>query len=220
MPAVIPGYLRSHYNWAYLSRKNARLLDHDLIVAAILLGNHRKLRRALLSEVSIGQRVLQAAHVYGSLIPEIARCIGPTGRLDIIDPVPLQAALCRRKLQGFPSARVRIADAADVGAPIYDVVSCFFLLHEIPDDKKRAVTTSLLSQVAPGGCAVFIDYHRPASWHPLRGFYRQLFDRLEPFAEGIWRHEVHEFCDFSAQFRWQKRTMFGGVYQKAVAYRL
>ena len=31
-----------------LNRKNARLLDHDAVVTAILLGNHRRLRRAAL----------------------------------------------------------------------------------------------------------------------------------------------------------------------------
>lgn len=38
--------------------------------------------RALISEILTGQRVLQAAHVYGRLIPEIARKIGLTGYLE------------------------------------------------------------------------------------------------------------------------------------------
>lgn len=217
---AIPDYLTTHYSWAYLNRRNARLLDNDAVVNAILLGNHRRLRRSALSEVAPGQRVLQAAHVYGCLIPELARRIGPSGRLDVIDLVPLQAALCRLKLRGFANTRVRVVDAAVAGGETYDVVNCFFLLHEIPDEQKCAVVNALLAQVAPGGRAVFIDYHAPARWQPLRAFYRRLFDRLEPFAESMWRHEVREFARNANAFRWKKVTLFGGVYQKTVAYRV
>jgi SAM-dependent methyltransferase len=216
----IPSYLSAPYGWAYLNRKNAKLLDHDVVVTAILLGNHRRLRRAVLSEVLPGQSVLQAAHVYGCLIPELARRIGPSGRLDVVDLVPLQAALCRRKLRGFPNARVRVADAAEPGEAVYDVVSSFFLLHEIPDERKRAVLDALLGRVAPGGKAVFVDYHEPAPGHPLRGLYRRLFRRLEPFAESLWHHELREFSRDAESFRWEKKTMFGGVYQRVVAHRV
>ena len=216
---AIPEYLSAPYGWAYLNRKNARLLDQDAVVTAILFGNHRRLRRAALSEVAPGQRVLQAAHVYGCLIPELARRIGASGRLDVIDLAPLQAALCRRKLRGFAHARVRVADAAKPGAETYDVVNCFFLLHEVPDAQKCAVVDALLAQVAPGGRAVFIDYHAPARWQPLRGFYRWLFDRFEPFAESMWHHDVREFSGNADAFCWEKVTMFGGVFQKTVAQR-
>jgi hypothetical protein len=149
----------------------------------------------------------------------LAGRIGPNGRLDVIDLAPLQAALCRRKLHGFTQARVRVADAARPGAETYDVVNCFFLLHEVPDEQKCAVVDALLAQVAAGGKAVFIDYHAPANWHPLRGFYRRLFDRLEPFAESMWHHEVQEFSVNADAFHWKKVTLFGGVFQKTVAHR-
>lgn len=217
--ATIPAYLRDVYGWAYLSPASARFLDNDAVVNAILLGNHRRLRQAALSEIEPGRRVLQAAHVYGRLIPELARRVGPDGRLDVVDLAPLQAARCRHKLRDFPHARVRVADAAEPSAATYDVVNCFFLLHELPDERKRAVVDALLTRIAAGGKAVFIDYHKPASWQPLRGFYRRLFDRLEPFARSLWRHDVQEFADDAASFRWEKSVMFGGVYQKTVAHR-
>lgn len=215
----IPDYLSGPYNWAYLNRRNACLLDRDSVVAVILLGNHRRLRHAALVEVARGQSVLQAAHVYGCLIPELARRIGPTGHLDVIDMVPLQVALCKRKLRGMPQARVRVADACDPGSKTYDVVNCFFLLHEIPDLQKYAVVDALLAQVAPGGKAVFIDYHAPCAGHPLRPFYRRIFALFEPYAESIWHHEVRDFSRHADAFRWEKTTMFGGVFQKTVAYR-
>ncbi|PIW29281.1 MAG: hypothetical protein COW30_05265 [Rhodospirillales bacterium CG15_BIG_FIL_POST_REV_8_21_14_020_66_15] len=217
--ALIPAYLRDVYEWAYLNPANARILDTSLVVSAILLGNNRRLQRALLAEISPGQRVLQAAHVYGDLIPRMAAHIGPQGWLDVIDVVRLQAAHCRRKLEGFANARVRIADAGGYAGGLYDVVSCFFLLHELPDDRKRAVVDNLLAQVGPGGRAVFVDYHRPAAWHPLRGAFRYMFKLLEPFAESVWHHDVSDYASVSRGFSWEKRTFFGGLYQCTVADR-
>ncbi len=215
--AAIPAYLQSVYRWAYLDPTNVRLLDRDIVAATILFGNYDRLMRACLSEVSPGDRVLQAAHVYGRFIRKLAERVGPTGRLDVVDVVPLQAALCRRKLQGLAHARVRVADAADAGDERYDVASAFFLLHEIPDEQKRAVVDALLAQLAPGGKAVFVDYHGPAAWHPLRQPLRQMFRRLEPFAESLWHNPVAAFAADAGSFRWRTETFFGGVYQKTVA---
>lgn len=217
--AVLPAYLREVYGWAYLNPTNAGLLDRDAVVSAILLGNNGRLRRALLSEIAPGQRVLHVAHVYGRLIPELASRVGRSGRLDVIDLVPLQVALCRRKLRGFPQAHVRIADAARPGDGTYDAVTCFFLLHEIPDDHKRAVVNALLARVVPGGRVVFVDYHEPARWHPLRGIMRGLMARFEPFAESLWRHDIADFASERGAFHWEKQTLFGGLYQKIVACR-
>lgn len=216
----IPAYMHEVYDWAYLNARNARLLDNEVIVSLILLGNNVRLRRALLGEIVNGQRVLQVAHVYGRLIPEIARKLGPAGYLDVIDLVPLQAALCREKLAGLSQAHVRVANATHPGNEIYDLVSCFFLLHEIPDELKYAVVDALLLRVGKGGKVVFVDYHRPAKWHPLRGFFRRMFRRVEPFAESLWHHQIADFASAPENFRWEKQVFFGGLYQKTIAYRL
>ncbi len=217
--AAVPAYLRETYRWAYLDPFNVRLLDHDAVVTAILFGNNGRLRRALLAEITPGQRVLQAAHVYGSLIPRMARKIGPAGRLDVIDVAPLQVARCRRKLEGLAQARVRLADAAHPGGGFYDVVSCYFLLHELPGGHKRAVVDALLGSVAPGGKVVFVDYHRPRPGHPLRWLLTRVFARLEPFAAEMWASSVADFATRSEAFEWRTRLFFGGLYQVTVATR-
>ncbi len=214
---AIPAYLHDVYSWAYLNPRNARLLDNEVVVNTLLWGNSGRLRRALLAEITAGDRVLQAAHVYGRLIPELAKTIGMAGRLDVFDVAPLQAALCRRKLRSFSNARARIADAVHPGDDTYDVVVCFFLLHELPKAYKCAVVNSLLACLSPGGKAVFIDYHEPTPWHPLRGFMRQIFARLEPFAEAMWHHEIADFARDAESHIWRKETYFGGLYQKTVA---
>lgn len=215
----VPDYLREVYYWAYLDPLNVRLLDRDLVVSAILWGNNRRLQEAAFSEFASGRRVLMAAHVYGGVVPNLAARIGPEGHLEAIDIAPIQVARCREKLARYPWARARRADARDPGGGPYEGVCSYFLLHEVPDDWKRAIVDGLLAAVGPGGKAVFVDYHEPAPWHPLKGLMSVVFDRLEPFAKGLCRREIRDFAGEPADFVWSKETYFGGLYQKVVARR-
>ncbi|MCH7887911.1 MAG: class I SAM-dependent methyltransferase [Proteobacteria bacterium] len=215
----VPDYLEETYHWAYLDPRNLALLDRQQVVSVILWGNDRRLRRAALTQIEPGQKVLQAACVYGNFSRALARHIGPRGSLDVIDVVPLQVANCRRKLKGFPQATVRLADAAAPGGGPYDAVSCFFLLHELPDDYKHAVLDALLGSLAPGGKAVFVDYHRPHWAHPLKGVMSIVFDLLEPFAKGLWNKSIAGYASRGGDFAWRTQTFFGGLYQMTVARR-
>jgi SAM-dependent methyltransferase len=213
----VPAYLRERYAWAYLWPASLRVLDRPLVVSGILWGNYARLKRAALDEIRAGQRVLQAACVYGDLSPDLAARVGAEGRLDVVDVAPIQVANCRRKLAAFPNARARHADAAAPGGGPYDAVCCFFLLHEIPDEYKGGVVDGLLGSVAPGGKVVFVDYHRPHRLHPLRLPTGLVFDLLEPFARTLWHREIRSLAGAAGRFVWRKQTYFGGLYQKVVA---
>jgi len=163
--------------------------------------------------------VLQIAHVYGTLIPEIASKLSHPGQLEVVEVSPLQARICREKLCEFPQTVVRICDAANLSTQPRDVVSCFFLLHEIPSDYKRAVVNRLLDHVACGGKAVFVDYHKPGRFHPLRGVMNLIWRKLEPFTIELLETEIRTLADDSPAFTWSKETFFGGLYQKVVATR-
>ena len=215
----LPDYLVKTYTWAYLTPASIVLLDNALVVSSILWGNFRRLVRAACSEFQPGQRVLQAASVYGSFSADLAEVVGREGRLDIVDIAPLQVANSQRKLRDYPQVRVRLADAASPGGGIYDSVCCFFLLHEIPDDHKRAVVDGLLAKVPPEGKAVFVDYHQTVAVHPLRMVMGMVFRWLEPYATGLIKREIAEFATNREDFSWRKKTYFGGLYQKVVAVR-
>ncbi len=218
-PPAVPEYLYKTYCWAYLNPRSLTFFDRPQVVSAILWGNHRRLRQAVLAEIEPGQKVLQAACVYGDFSPHLARRLGPRGSLEVIDVSVLQVANCRRKLEGFPQARVRLADAAAPGGGPYDAVCCFFLLHEMPDAYKRAVVDALLASLVPGGKAVFVDYHRPHWAHPLKGVMSLVFGALEPFAKSLWTNVIASYATHSGDFSWRKRTYFGGLYQMTVARR-
>ena len=216
---ALPYYLTEIYNWCYVDPDNCRRLDNEAIVMAILWGQHRRLRRATLAEVTPGQRVLLPAHVYGDFPVRLARHVGPKGRLVVSDVNPVQLSICEPKLAPMPWVSVQQTDARfPMGGP-FDTVVCYFLTHELPDDYKHSVVTALLDSLAPGGKAVFVDYHRPHRLHPLRPVMSQIFDRLEPFAKTMWRHEIADFAADRDAFSWRKETFFGGMYQKVVAER-
>ena len=215
----VPGYLKDTYSWAYLQPTIVRLLDRPLVVSTILWGNYRRLLRAALAELRPGQRVYQPACVYGDFSLEVARALGPQGQLDVADVVPLQVENCRRKLSGFGNAAVQLWDAGDQRRKAYDVVCCFFLLHEMPEAYKRRVIEALLLGVRPGGKVVFVDYHKPHRAHPLKWVMSLVFDTLEPFAKELWSNEIAGYSNQSEKFAWSKQTYFGGLYQKTIAIR-
>lgn len=215
----IPEYLKQVYGWAYLNPLSVRLLDRPWIVNAILWGNNRRLQRALFAELEPGWRVLQTACVYGDLSHRMAQRLGPAGRLQIIDVAPVQVENCRRRLHSCPRASVHLADAAAPGGGEYDAVVCFFLLHELPDAYKRAVVDASLNRIGPGGKVVFVDYHRPVRWHPLKWITALVFAWLEPFAESLWRHRIEDYAAKAGGYDWRTETCFGGLFQKTVARR-
>jgi ubiquinone/menaquinone biosynthesis C-methylase UbiE len=216
---AVPAYLSEVYTWAYLAPTNVELLDRSIVVDVLLFGNARRLMRAALKEIKPGQKVLMAAHVYGDFVNRLAERVGPQGELDVIDVAPIQVEHCQRKVGHLAHVNIRHADAAVPGGGPYDVVVCFFLLHEVPDGKKRAIVDALLRSVAPGGKVVFVDYHNPHRLQPIRYILQAVNFCLEPFARSLWRHAISVFASDPGAWSWDKRTFFGGVYQKVVARR-
>ena len=197
---LVPAYMHEVYDWAYLNPRNANLLDRDVIVSLILWGNNQRLKQALMTEITPYATVLQAAHVYGALIPEIAAKLKNPSHLEVIEVSPLQANICREKLQAFPQAEVRLGDAATMRTRPADAVCCFFLLHEIPGSYKRMVVNNLLDHVAPGGKAIFVDYHKPVGFHPLKGLMNLIWRKFEAFAVELVETEIKALAEDDAYF--------------------
>jgi len=216
---AIPDYLQETYRWAYLDPRNAKFLDHEAVVKTILWRQHRRLERAAFAEIEPGQRVLQSACVYGNFSLALAEHVGAEGRLEIVDVAEVQVRNCRRKLAEFKHAIVRHENVLHLRNDSFDVVCCYFLMHELPDDYKYGVAKVLLDSVRPGGKVVFVDYHKPHWAHPLKIVTSLIFDTLEPYAKGLWRKEIVGFANHDERFDWRKETYFGDLYQKVVATR-
>ncbi|WP_417782688.1 rhodoquinone biosynthesis methyltransferase RquA [Terasakiella pusilla] len=217
----VPDYLQKTYTWAYLNPKTVPFLSSAPVVAAILWGNANRLIRMTVAEIEEGQRVLQSAAVYGRFSTDLAKAVGRSGHLDVMDVAPIQVETARKRVEGFPQANVKLGDAsiAQTNTP-YDTVVCFFLLHEVPEDMKEKIVNAMLASVKPGGKIVFVDYHKPGKLHPLKPIMSKVFDWLEPFAKGLWHKEIQDYAHDAEAWNWTKETIFGGLYQKVVVTRL
>lgn len=216
---AVPDYLSKVYHWSYLHPRNVPWLDNERIVKLILWWQHNALRQAAFHEIKAGDSVLQAAAVYGQFSVELAKLLGSSGSLDLIDVAPIQVSLTREKLNGQNNARVHLADASSYDQGHFDVVLSYFLLHEVPDDYKTKILDNLLQRVKPGGKLVIVDYHKPFWAHPLKPVMSLVFDFLEPFAKSFWRHPVQHFCTHADDYHWQHEAFFGGLYQKVTVTR-
>lgn len=216
----VPDYLVDVYDWAYVNPRHVRLLDRPAVVKTLLFGQDNRLMRRYLERIRSGSRVWQVAHVYGDLVQRAAGRVGPHGAFHLTDIAPAQLEQADAKLGGIPWARVMRADAAHFGSEgRYDLVCSFFLLHEVPEETKRAVVDNMLAHLTDDGEAVFVDYHRPAPWQPIGWLLRLVNAWLEPFAHAMWQHEIRDYASHADDYQWRKSTLFGGVYQCVIAQR-
>lgn len=216
----VPAYLDQNYWWAYVSPRAVRVFERQWLVNLILWGNYRRLRDAALDAfgggAALSGRSLQIACVYGDLT---ARWLDrhPAGaRLDVVDVLPVQLDNLAAKLGPAHPVGLYLGDSSALGAAdgSYDRALLFFLLHEQPAEVRRATLAEALRVVRPGGRLVIVDYHRPASWHPLRLPMRVVLAGLEPYALDLWRHDLDHWLPATrTPAAIHRRQYFGGLYQ-------
>ncbi|MDP5239962.1 rhodoquinone biosynthesis methyltransferase RquA [Uliginosibacterium sp. 31-16] len=212
----MPAYMTEVYDWAYVDPAWVRWLDHNLVVKTLLFCNDQRLMRRYLERIRPGMRVWQVAHVYGDLVQRAAQRTGPEGCFHLTDVTPIQIAHGRSKLDAMPWTRVIRQDAAlHIAEPgeTYDLICNFMLLHEVPDDWKRRIVDNMLAQMPAHGEVLFVDYHGPARWQPVRYILKLVNRLLEPFAHALWENEISHFASQPERYEWSKETLFGGVYQ-------
>ncbi|HMC16406.1 MAG TPA: rhodoquinone biosynthesis methyltransferase RquA [Albitalea sp.] len=220
----IPRYLEQLYWWAYVHPNAVNLFEREWLVNAILFGNYGRLRDAALAALgeTICGKTLQVACVYGNLTPRLRERMADDAQLDVVDILPVQLDNLGKKLPPDRRIALRQSDASSLASADahYDQVLLFFLLHEMPESVRRATLSEAMRVLKPGGKLVIVDYHRPARFHPLRPLMHQVFKHLEPYAFDLWAHDVEHFMPAAAvPATFEKRTFFGGLYQKLVLTR-
>ena len=217
----IPDYLQRVYWWAYLHPKAVRLFEREWLVNLILWGNYRHLCDSALEALDGGEqrRFLQVACVYGDLTQRLAGLLGSHETLDVVDVAPIQLNNLRRKLP--PDHRIHLyqqdARSLSFADGSYDRTLLFFLLHEQPEEVRRATIAEALRVTRPGGKLVIVDYHRPDPGHPLNAVMRLVLGTLEPFAMDLWGQEIADFLPPGQQLAsLTKTTTFHGLYQQIV----
>jgi len=214
----IPEYLTETYWWAYVHPHAVRFFERQWLVNLILWGNFGRLRDAAIDALGdpLTGKTLQVACVYGDLTRRLVARLAPEARVDIVDVLPIQLQNASRKLpHDAPVALFRgDSSALPFESASYDRALLFFLLHEQPEDVRRATVAEALRVVKPGGRLVIVDYHRPRRLNPLYLPMTAVLRTLEPFALDLWRHEITEWLPEGVSANAvQKRTYFGGLYQ-------
>ena len=102
----------------------------------------------------------------------------------------------------------------------------FNRLSTLPKSNVRVFTDEWVGRylgwcgVKPGGRIIVVDYHRPRAWNPVGYLMRPLLRWLEPYAQQLWQNEIQDMLPPSVSAKEiEKKTMFGGLYQRVVIHR-
>ncbi len=217
----IPKYLSQTYWWAYLHPLGVRVFERQWLVNLILWGNFGRLRDSVLRELDATKpsQVLQVACVYGNLTDRILSRLGCAGHLHVVDVAPVQLKNLTEKLSNTERVTLHHQDSTQLEFPdaSFDQVVVFFLLHEQPESARTRTVAEAARVVKPGGKLIFVDYHRPRRLNPFRYIMQPILRTLEPFAMDLWQKEIEDLMPTAVVPRQvQKRTTFGGLYQKVV----
>jgi ubiquinone/menaquinone biosynthesis C-methylase UbiE len=217
----IPTYLEQTYWWAYIHPSGVRFFERQWLVNLILWGNFSKLRDAALEEVNVSsdEKILQIACVYGDFTPKVSAVLPKGAILDVVDVAPVQLHNLASKLNGQTNIRLHHQDATALAFEenSYDNVVVFFLLHEQPYEVRLETIKEALRVIRPGGKLIFVDYHRPDVSNPFRYIMIPILKLLEPFALDMWKNEIVDWVPSGLPIaQVEKKTYFGGLYQKVV----
>ena len=108
--------------------------------------------QALVADLGIeaGDRVLDIGSGTGLLARHVAELVGPTGRVEGLDPLPLRVAIAKQK--GVPNAGFRVGTADDLSefAPeSFDAVYLNAVFHWLPE--KLEPLRQIARVLKPGG---------------------------------------------------------------------
>jgi len=217
----VPLYLSETYWWAYVHPRAIHVFERQWLVNAILWGQFGRLRDAALDALGLERpgSTLQVACVYGNLTAKLLKRAAPGSTLDVVDVLPLQLANLARKLPADSGVNLIRCDAAamEFESASYDRALLFFLLHEMPEEVRKATIAHTLRVVKPGGRIVIVDYHRPSKLNPLFVPMAGILHTLEPFAHDLWRREITDWFPADVKVAAMTKTnSFGGLYQMVV----
>lgn len=221
-PAEIPAYLKKIYRHQYLNEKFSELIDGEWMAKFQTFFFDSKLTKCVTDEIREDMNVLQLGVASGNFEREVAAKMNSTGLYRIEDLSKVRLEACRKKLAPWTNVLLDHQDVCVLtkNPKRYDAVICYFMLHELPDVRKKALVKKAFDSLLPNGCVVFVDYNKPHPFNPF-GFFVKRFNRIfEPFAESLYYHEIQSFADSSApNLIWDKKTFCAGLYQCVIAQR-
>jgi ubiquinone/menaquinone biosynthesis C-methylase UbiE len=189
--ASYPKYYRRNFHWqseGYLGEGSAAIYEAQ--VELLFGGLADAMRRQVLPPAVEAARllggaakVLDLACGNGAVLELLGEAL-PDAQLYGVDLSPFYVAAARRRLGGGRrvSLLVENAEALPFVGGHFDVVTCVYLLHELPPAVRRSVLREIARVLRPGGTLVLADslqlQDAPALAEVLAGFPEQFH---EPF---------------------------------------
>jgi ubiquinone/menaquinone biosynthesis C-methylase UbiE len=163
-----PRYYRRKFHFqtdGYLSEASAERYDHQ--VEVLFGGGAAAMRRQALMPLRAAvrhaggpgrARLLDIGCGTGAFLREVKRNY-PRLAVSGLDLSAPYLAVARRRLAAW--SRVELVEAAAEAMPFpaadFDIVSCLYLLHELPPRVRRAVVAEIRRVLKPGGILILVD---------------------------------------------------------------
>ncbi len=220
-----PAYIFSVYNKLYIKDRLSKYLDSEKFAKISTFGQYNKIKRSVLEETKEMQNVLWVGNSWGNFMREISQKIGEQGSFDVVEAAPRQSAKAKEKLKRSLNAKI-ILDDIEFYCPKksrkrvkYDLVIAYFLLHEIPDKKKKRVIENLISLTTRSGKVMFIDYDKPKRFNIMKYPVMWINKLLEPFANSLMTKGLRSFVPEPKKYIWDKVNFFANMYQRTTIKR-
>lgn len=158
---------------------------YNLFTTVFFLGRHGRLIDELVraSGASPGDDVVDIGCGPGKLVRALGTRVGPRGSAVGVDPSASAVAYNSRR-DRRPNHRYIQAPAQELPFPdaTFDVVTCTFVMHHIPEPHREAALGEMWRVLRPGGRLLLADAH-PTRWMRMlftRGGHRH-GDAADPF---------------------------------------
>lgn len=200
-----PKYYRRNFHWqsdGYLGEGSAALYDAqvELLFGGLAEVMRRQMLPPVVSAARAGGgavRVLDLACGTGAVLELLAAAL-PDARLYGVDLSPFYVAAARRRFADDRRVSLLVEDAEAL--PFldghFDIVTCVYLLHELPSEVRTRVLREAARVLRPGGTLVVADSLQVRD-APVLGPALATFP--QQFHEPFYRQYLHD--DLDARFR-------------------
>lgn len=130
------------------------------LFAAVFFGGRRRHDAAVAaaSGARPGHRALDIACGPGTLAAALVGCVGPDGEVLGVDAAPAMVEYARAN-SSRSNCRFEygVAQALDLPDESFDVVTCTFAMHHIPENDRGAAIAEMWRVLRPGGSLLLAD---------------------------------------------------------------
>ncbi|WP_245550862.1 class I SAM-dependent methyltransferase [Nocardia paucivorans] len=144
----------------------AGIRRYNLFTTVFFLGRHRRLIDELVrtSGARPGDDAVDIGCGPGKLVRALGARVGPRGSAVGIDP-SAEAVAYNSRRDHRPNHRYVRSSAQELPFPdnSFDVVTCTFVMHHIPESRREAALAEMWRVLRPGGRLLLADTH-PTRW--------------------------------------------------------